>query len=106
MSNTSKAVDVAAESTTGQKMEYVTLPEKDMFDYPFSGISINRDHYGPGTHLVPSDIAEELRTILARAQAQDIRILQPRKDFKALEAIYKNRGSGSVDMTRDNSKAV
>jgi hypothetical protein len=101
-----KSVNAASEARPTHKQDwvYVTIPERDMFDMPFQGIGINRDHYGPGTHLVPPGIAEEILTILARAQAQDMRILQPRKDMKALEALYRNRGAGAVDLTRDNNK--
>lgn len=74
---------------------YVTIPEKDMFDLTHPGVGINRDHYGPGTHFVPQDIADEITRICATFDAQNIRILQPRRDQKALQALLQNKGYAS-----------
>ena len=57
---------------------YVTVPAFDIYEYKFPGIDINRDHYGPGTHLVAPDVATELEAILKRAAEADIRLLRPR----------------------------
>jgi hypothetical protein len=105
--NLKTAADVATTPVAeAPAFEYVTIPERDMFDYPHPGVAINRDHFGPGTHKLPLDIAREVKERLAKFEAQNIRILQPRKDLRALEAIARNRGSNAVDMTPDNSKQV
>lgn len=88
------------------QFEYVTIPDKDLFDFPHPGIGLNREHYGPGTHKLPLDIAREVKTRLAIFEAQNIRILQPRKDMRALSDLYKTKGAGAVDLTPDNSKVV
>lgn len=86
--------------------EYVTIPESDIFDFPHPGVRINRDHFGPGTHKLPLKTAQEVKERLAIFDAQNIRIMQPRKDLRALKDLYKTRGGGSVDLTPDNSKQV
>lgn len=104
-----KNADAAAPTTTAPatpEFEYVTVPEKDLFDYPHPGIGLNRDHFGPGTHKLPYEVAQEVKKRLAIFEAQNIRILQPRKDMRALLDLYKERGAGSVDLTNDNTKQV
>jgi hypothetical protein len=108
MANEVKAVKAATEPEVPKKPEfvYVTIPETDMFDYPHPGVGINQNHYGPGTHYVPKAIADEIIRVCAVFDAQNVRILQPKRDMKALTALYKNRGAQSVDMTPDLTKQV
>jgi hypothetical protein len=88
-----KKVAVAAQvvegAESGEEFEYVTIPELDLFDYPHPGVGINREHYGPGTHKLPKDIAAEVKDRLRVYEAQNIRILQPRKDMRALRDLAK-----------------
>jgi hypothetical protein len=88
------------------EFEYVTVPDRDIFDFPHPGVRINRDYWGPGTHKIPVAQAKVVKERLAVFMAQNIRIMQPRKDTRALGDLYKERGAGSVDMTPDNSKQV
>lgn len=111
MPTATKAVKEADKAMTVEQevepdFEYVTIPERDMFDLPHPGISHNRDHFGPGTHKLPKDIAFDVKDRLRVFEAQNIRILQPRKDLRALGDLSKERGGGYVDLTRDNSKQV
>jgi len=56
---------------------YVTIPAKDMLDYPMTSIWINRDEYKPGmTHLLRGDIADELERILAKFQESTWRLMR------------------------------
>ena len=102
MAVTKKDIDNAAAvaaptKPTTPEFEYVTIPERDMFDYPHPGIGHNREFYGPGTHKLPYDVAQEVKERLAIFEAQNIRILQPRKDLRALKDIRKVRGNSVVD---------
>jgi hypothetical protein len=113
MATIAKSVAQAAEVTEPtsvtepvEEFEYVTIPEKDILDYPHPGVAINRESYGPGVHRLPRDIAREVKERLAIFDAANIRIIQPRKDMKALTDLYKFKGAGAVDMTPDNSKKV
>ena len=66
--------------------EYITIPDKDIFNQPFQGFWNNRDHYKPGTHLVPPNVAGHLKERLAIWQAMNIRLLQPFVDGRAQRA--------------------
>lgn len=69
-------------------MEYVTIPAKDLFDAAFPDIWHNRTKYEAGkTHLVPVEVAKDLKERLNIFAAQQIRILQPKKDTKAIDAV-------------------
>ena len=65
---------------------YVTIPEKDLFDRPIK-ININTDTFEAGTHFVHKDIAGEITRILKSKEEGDVRILQPKKDLKALRQL-------------------
>jgi hypothetical protein len=110
MATADKAVKVADAATPQLDLndranwEWVTIPQKDLLDSTHPGVRINRESYGPGKHLVHPLIAAEIRDRLSVFDAQTIKILQPRKDLKALQDLYKSRGPESVDMTSDNTK--
>jgi len=70
--------------------EYVEVPETDIFDKVFDGVSINFVQYGPGKHFVDPDIAGEIRRLLAARSKADIRILRPTTDKKALEIMARS----------------
>lgn len=78
--STSKPTPVAEE------MEYITLPELDMYDYPFPDIWHNKDKFERGkTYLVAKPIAEEVKRRIEIFEAQNLRLMQPRKDLKAIQ---------------------
>jgi len=56
---------------------FVEVPSKDIYDSPFDGIWINRDHYAPGKHLLDKDRADEIEMRLKRWQGEMIRLLRP-----------------------------
>jgi len=65
--------------------EYVTVPERDIFDKRSQGAAINGVKFEAGqTYFLPADFAATLREILARGQRADIRILQSTPDVKAV----------------------
>lgn len=105
MSTADKAVKVATtETQPAPSLEWVVVPQKDILDCIHPGVRINRDTFGPGKHLVKPEIAAEIRERLAIYDAQTIRILQPKKDLKALQDLYKVRGAEAVDLTPNNTK--
>jgi hypothetical protein len=69
-------------------MEYITIPERDLFDHPFSGIWINRTEYKPGTHLVEKDVAMFLKERLDIWQTEQIRQLRPNADKRVSAAFF------------------
>lgn len=69
----------------------VRVPDRDLFDYIHPGITLNARHYGPGVHLVPPVVAEEIEERLEIFAHQNIRVLQPKKDLKMIKALA-NKG--------------
>jgi hypothetical protein len=83
------AAIVADKAVEDDGFEYVTVPDLDLFDYPHPGVGINREHYGPGTHRLPKAIAAEVKDRLSVYERQNVRILQPKKDMRALRDLEK-----------------
>jgi hypothetical protein len=70
--------------------EYVEVPETDIFDKPFDGVSINFIPYNSGKHFVEPEIAGEIRRLLSARMKADMRILRPTTDKKALEIMARS----------------
>ena len=85
-----KAV-VQSKTEIADKLEngyrYVTIPAEDLYNYKFAGIGINQDNYGPGTHLVPSEVADSLEERLRVWVAYNTRLMRPQADAQALRQI-------------------
>lgn len=80
----------------GEKGEFVTIPAMDMYDYPHPKVQINRQSFLPGqTYKAPAVLAKEVKRILASKNESDIRLLRPRKDRKAINAIQGNTASAN-----------
>lgn len=73
---------------TAPDMEYITVPDRDLFDHPFSGIWINKTEYKPGTHLVEKGIAMYLKERLDVWQQEQIRQLRPNPDKRVNAAFF------------------
>lgn len=86
---------MSTETVTAEGFEYITVPERDLFDYPFGSIFINKEEFAPGVHAVSPEIAGELRRILARRLEADMRVLQPGRDRRALQDLNKSKDSVS-----------
>lgn len=70
-------------SSDRSNWEYVSIPEYDIFDKPHQGAAINLQRFTRGkTYFMPPDWAGELRSILAKMNKADIRILQSSPDLK------------------------
>jgi hypothetical protein len=71
--------------------EYVEIPEKDVLDFEYPSVAINRDRFYAGKkYFVPPIIAEEIRRIIKVNDYQTRRILSPRIDKKALQDLADN----------------
>ena len=71
--------------------EYVEIPEKDVLDFEYPSVAINRDRFYAGKkYFVPPIIAEEIRRIMKVNDRQTRRILSPKPDVKALEDLKEN----------------
>jgi hypothetical protein len=89
-----KAVAVKAvesKSDVAEKLErgfrYVTIPDVDLYNYKFEGISVNQDNYKPGKHLVSADIADTLEDRLKVWSDYNTRLMRPQADITALQQL-------------------
>jgi hypothetical protein len=62
---------------------FVTVPKEDVYGTPFRGLDNNNDHFGPGTHLVPSGLADALEDRLKAWAGAMVRLLRPNPDGRA-----------------------
>jgi hypothetical protein len=79
---------------TPTKEEYVRveMPAADLFDHTHPGVQLNRHKFEPGkTYLLRGDVALEVKRRLAMFHDEQIRLLRPNADRKALNDV--NRGS-------------
>lgn len=103
-----KATTYAGPTTHKDKKdwEYVTIPEKDLFDNKNPGFDINTYHFDAGTHFVPPDLASEIKRIVQVAMDADIRILQPKKHLKSLieSGLMKSTPAGKSEILVTNDE--
>lgn len=66
---------------------WVEVPERDLFDYPFSTIRINLLAFGPGKHYVDADLADSIEERVFAKQQADIRIMRPSQDITSQNAM-------------------
>lgn len=66
---------------------YVTIPDSDIYDFPFDGIWINNDHFKPGKHLVPPEVADSLEERLTVWQREMIRLMRPGRDKRVKKQL-------------------
>lgn len=72
--------DPAITAKIADGWRYVKIPEKDVYNYKFDGIAINSYHFGPGTHLLPPDIADEVESRLDIWRDSMLRLMNPHPD--------------------------
>lgn len=85
-------VDMPSVEPVQATHRYVTIPDTDMFDMPHPGIRINHENYGPGTHYLDSERANTVEASLRDYEVANRRILQPRQDANAINAVNKASG--------------
>jgi len=81
--------------------EYVTIPDVDIFDNRFPTIRVNHEEFLAGKrYFCCPSLAKEVREILERRQREDIRILRPDKNRKALnEAVQHGEHARRAELT-------
>jgi hypothetical protein len=84
--------EVARIRPTREEYVKVEVPATDLFDHTHPGVQLNRHKFEPGkTYLLRGDVALELKTRLAIFHDEQVRLLRPNADRKALNDV--NRGS-------------
>ena len=84
-----KAEATAIADKISEGWEYLTIPARDIHGQPFEGFGINNERYGPGTHLLPPNLAVHLKERLRVWEQINIRMLQPFVDARAQRAADK-----------------
>lgn len=77
---------------TAEEYVKVEIPLTDLFDHSHPGVQLNRHKFEPGkTYLLRGDVALEVKRRLAMFHDEQVRLLRPNADRKALNDV--NRGS-------------
>jgi hypothetical protein len=90
--------------TMPTKEEYVKveIPATDLFDHTHPGVQLNRHRFDPGrTYLLRGDVALEVKRRLLMFHNEQVRLLRPNADRKALSDVnrgsqWTSRGSNSI----------
>lgn len=70
----------------------VEIPASDLFDHVHPGVQLNRHKFEAGkVYSVRKDVADEVKKRLAVFTSEQVRLLRPNADRKALNDV--NRGS-------------
>src|SRR6267378_53675 len=84
--------EVARIVPTAEEYVKVEIPLADLFDHSHPGVQLNRHKFEPGkTYLLRGDVALEVKKRLAMFHDEQVRLLRPNADRKALADV--NRGS-------------
>lgn len=84
--------EVARIVPTNEEYVKVEMPLADLFDHTHPGVQLNRHKFEPGkTYLLRGDVALEVKKRLAMFHDEQVRLLRPNADRKALADV--NRGS-------------
>lgn len=68
--------------------EYVAIPAENALGERHASIGLNKDNFEPGkTYMVPAKVAEFLRDRLHVYAKSCVRILQPKRDYAAENAV-------------------
>lgn len=94
--------EVAKTVPTAEEYIKVEMPLTDLFDHTHPGVQLNRHKFEPGkTYLLRGDVALEVKRRLAMFHDEQVRLLRPNADRKALNDVnrgsqWTSRGSSSV----------
>lgn len=94
--------EVAMVPPTREEHVRVEIPATDLFDHTHPGVQLNRHRFEPGkTYLLRGDVALEVKRRLLMFHDEQVRLLRPNADRKALSDVnrgsqWTSRGSSSV----------
>jgi hypothetical protein len=88
----SEIAEVSKPAINEDKFVHITIPATDLYDHTHPGVQLNRHRFEPGkTYLVRADVAGEIENRLKLFDREQVRLLRPNADRKALNDV--NRGS-------------
>lgn len=101
--------EVAPVQPAAEEYVRVTMPLTDIFDHAHPGVQLNRHKFEPGkTYQLRGDVALEVKKRLAMFNDEQVRLLRPNTDRKALQDVNKgsqwtSRGGGNITALRSLS---
>jgi len=99
---TTEVKEVAKTPANRDDFMYVEIPAADLFDQPHPGVRLNRVKFEAGKrYSVRADVAIEVEDRLRRFNAEQVRLLRPNADRRALTDVnrgsqWTNRGGGNA----------
>lgn len=94
--------EVSRSLPTREEYVKVEVPATDLFDHTHPGVQLNRHRFEPGrTYLLRGDVALEVKRRLLMFHDEQVRLLRPNADRKALNDVnrgsqWTSRGSNSI----------
>jgi len=84
--------------------EYISVPEENVLGEVHADIVINTERFRAGqTYLVPKLVAETVRERLKTYQRSCMRIMSPKKDTAAEQAVAVGSANATVPVVADAS---
>jgi len=93
---TAKAVEFDPKTASdseklAQGYRYVTVPDRDPYDFEFKGIYLNNLFFAPGKHLMAPDVADSIEERLQAFARYNVRLMRPQADLTSLSQLPGNR---------------
>jgi hypothetical protein len=85
---------------------WVTVPAKDLFDFPHPTVRVNLMEFPPGKHFVDAELADFIEDRLQLKLEADIRVMRPTQDFASQHAMNRFGTGSRVGQTLANPDAV
>lgn len=98
----SEIKEVPKPTLSSNEMVYITIPAADLYDHTHPGVQLNRVRFEAGrTYHVRAEIADEINDRLKKFAGEQVRLLRPNADRKALDDVNKgsqwtSRGGGQM----------
>lgn len=94
-----------AYKTDQETWEYVTIPAENALGNAHDNIGLNKETFVAGqTYKVPAPIAAYLKERLREYAKSCVRVLQPKRDYKAEQAVSIGTSSGGAFTPVDASQ--
>lgn len=82
--------EVKAVEATKSTRQYITIPERDVLDFPFPAIRVNNAAFYPGkTYEIEEPLATTVKERIKTWMRQTLRLMQPKKDSEAENIMIK-----------------
>lgn len=80
---------VTSGKTEERGKRWISVPEKDLFDFPYPTLRVNLLEFGPGKHYVDAELADFLESRMELKYQADVRLMRPSQDFTSQNIMNK-----------------